>query len=43
MKFKMDSLAAHSREMRDRGITEKESRNLDNLSAELKDKKDNMA
>lgn len=40
MKFKMESLTAHSREMGDRGITEKENRNWDNLSTELKDKKE---
>lgn len=40
MKFKMESLSVHSREMGDRGITEKESRNWDNLNTELKDKKE---
>lgn len=40
MKFKVESLAAHSREMGDRGVTEKESKNWDNVSRELKDKKE---
>lgn len=39
----MESLAAHSRETGDRGITEKESRNWYNVSTEPKDEKDDMA